>query len=263
MSTRNIQMRRIVKESLDRQVTAKDLIGASVYDSAGEKIGDIADIGMHGLLSQEAAQAYRSAHTEDEISTTPGATSSTYSRADQTEMAARSERSDLERQSDKLKNEAEKASKDWSSKMGMGSDATVFISVGGLWGIGDDIVAVPANSLSYDSAEEQFTLSASKSQVVALAEQDPSELNDDFSWNDEESQDYSAKQSFDEDISSIREAFASDSALESENYITITTRDDKIVLEGQVSSDSAKERAEQLAEDHTDMDVKNSLKVKK
>ena len=259
-SNDSVEMHRVVKESLERQITAKDLIGASVYDGAGEKIGDIADISMSSLLPSDAAQAFRAAKTDDDATlNSAGSLAADGTYASGTDRAAtRAARDDMK------KSKSEKS--DWSSKAGMGSQATVFISVGGLWGIGDDIVAVPASSLRYNQAEEHFTLAASKSEVVALAEQDPTELDENFDWNRQQWNDdseYSAKQSFDEDISDIRDAIQSDAALSAENSITISTKDNKLVLEGTVSSDSAKQRAETIAKEHSDMDVKNSIKVKK
>lgn len=49
---------RISSDSLKIRLTAKDLIGAAVYDLAGEKIGDIADIDLEGTVPATLASSY-------------------------------------------------------------------------------------------------------------------------------------------------------------------------------------------------------------
>lgn len=232
-SSGNIQ--RINKDSLQRQVTANDIIGASVVDEQGEKIGDITDISIRGLVSESTAAGIKQ------------------SEVDSDEPINQDEESASSRMGDMM------------SRMtgGSGSQATAFISVGGLFGVGDDIVGVPLEDLRYDQQQDNFVLSTPKDEVVALAEQEAQDYEEAYSdWGGSDS-DYSAKQEFDSEAGQIRQAIREDTDLRLDPGIMVSAEDDEIVLEGVVSSEESKQRAEEIAKQHTDKDVKNSLKVKK
>ncbi|MDQ8181082.1 PRC-barrel domain-containing protein [Pelagicoccus sp. SDUM812005] len=231
------RMHRVTQDSLDRQVTAKDLIGASVYDNAGEKIGDIADIGISGLPSSLNKGHMDKDRKENKGTHLPDANSQ-WGELDQSMQSQSSMRS--------------------QSMQGQGR-VTAFISVGGLFGIGDDIVAVPANELSWDARKERFTLASTKSQVVALAEQEPI----DFDSADDSQGYYSAKQSFDDDVTLVRGALISGDNATDLASVTVEKKDDRIVLKGTVKSEEAKKRAAELAEENSDLQIENSIKVRK
>ncbi|MDQ8186219.1 BON domain-containing protein [Pelagicoccus sp. SDUM812002] len=224
-----MDIRRVTQDSLDRQTTAKDLIGASVYDSSGEKIGDVADISIAGLTLGKS-------HSDSDLM------------GSDNDMESKQSSSQYGQNKD-MKDSQNAMSAQWGQR----GQATAFISVGGVFGIGDDIVAVPANSLTWDAAEERYTLAASKQQIVALAEQDPIDMEDDNT--------YSAKQSFDDDTSMIRNAFQSDKNKKDLSGIMVEKEDNRIVLRGTVRSEDAKEHAADLAEQHSDLKIVNSINV--
>lgn len=257
-SSNSVQMHRVTQESLDRQITAKDLIGASVYDSAGEQIGNIADISVKKLVSKDTAKSYGQSNRDNDNSWDADNDSSLS--ADRNQRNSQSADNNRGLSADQNKRSSLSDRNSMGSMMGnlSGSQATAFISVGGLWGIGDDIVAVPVNSLSYDESEKRFTLNASKEAVVALAEERPTDFSEDY--NDAT---YSAKQEFDEEVNEIRDAIRQDKDLMAHRGIMVSSESDQIVLYGNVTSEDAKERAEELAEKHTDKDIKNSITVKK
>ncbi|MDQ8204017.1 PRC-barrel domain-containing protein [Pelagicoccus sp. SDUM812003] len=213
------KMKRVTQESLDQQFTAQDLIGKSIYDSQGEKIGSVTDFSLPSHASFQKMQ-------------------------------------NSQQHSDKSQKD------DWTQHLpSLGEETTVFISVGGLLGVGDDIVAVPASAISFDSLEERFTLPTSKEQVVALAEQEPYDENlaDNSEYSDSR---YSAKQSFDSDIDAIRQAFNQSQSEDNElANLSLETDGDKLILSGQVSSATTKRRAESIAREHTDMSIENSIRV--
>lgn len=245
------QLQRVTEESVDRQFTASDFIGKAVYDQQGEKIGNIDDIS----LQQSVAKRFKEA--------APGAESgSTYS----AEVRIDEDEKEMELDTDKRRSQQQR-----QGRMSSGGETTVFISVGGLFGIGDDIVAAPASSLSYDQENDRFTMSQSKDQVVALAEQEATEYQSDDDritisgseeWEEESTM--SARQQFSGDVSQIRDALRSDTELSVHaSGIIVTTEDNKVHLRGAVESKEQKQRAEEIVKQNTDMDVKNSITVKK
>lgn len=233
----NIQ--RTSQESLDRQATAKDLIGSSVYDQAGEKIGDIADISLKHSLSSELVSGIMSKNAEG----------GSWSGLSDTQRAQSSSKKDSMRDSVKSLGSAARG------------DLIVFLSVGGLFGIGDDLVSIPASSLTYDAAQDRFTLAASKEEVVQIAQAD---TEDDYAagYSSGDEGDFSASQQWNDDAYSVRQALLDDSQLGTEAaMITVTSEGDKLVLRGTVSSDDHKDRAEEVAENATELDIDNSIEV--
>ncbi len=53
-------LQRVTKDSLDSQLTAKDLIGKDVYDNAGKKVGSIDDVVLSSAASSHLATAFSS-----------------------------------------------------------------------------------------------------------------------------------------------------------------------------------------------------------
>ena len=257
------QIQRITQESLEQKVTAKDLIGSTVYDQNGDNIGDIADVSVKRLVPNKLTKALRQNQE--------GMASTNSDWMTDNDQGQDSEQGEGWGESKKDKMQS-------SMKGMMGSGATVFISVGGLFGIGDDIVAVPASKLSYNEEEDRFTINASKDQIVALAEQEAveydSEQEDFAAWEQNEQEDFSARQEFDSDsqqsgtqseqgVNKVREALRNDSQLEDNTGIMVSTEQDQIVLRGVVSSEDAKNRAEEIAKKNSDKDVKNEIRVQK
>lgn len=156
-SANTADFQRVSKDAIDNQVTAKDVIGQAVYGSDGEKLGDISDLTVSSefqaaRMAQAATRADRDTLGADR---TPG--TGTGATADTGIGAAEREAGDA-----------------WSaakSMVGM-EEPHAIISVGGVLGVGDDLVAVPLSALEYDSAEERYTLNVQKSEFVSIAERD-------------------------------------------------------------------------------------------
>lgn len=224
--TSELEMHRVTQESLDSQLTAKDLIGAAVHDSSGERLGTVADIGLSSLSGDLKKQHRDQMKSEDK------------------DYASK----------DSMKKDSKKDSWSKTDKMGHSSEVTAYISVGGLFGIGDDIVAVPASKISWNESEEQYTLNVSKDQFVALAEQDTMDAAEDEM--------YSAKQSFEQDADMVRNAFQSGATQMDFSRVQVETKDDQIVLSGTVKDEETKKQAETLAGQHSEMDIENKIKVR-
>lgn len=240
---------RISEDRVDNLTTAKDLIGSSVYDSAGEKIGDISDISFgRNLMSTAMPMSDKSKDwsAKDKMSKEKNY-------EDTGAMSNNSSHRDVD---------------------GNRPESIVFISVGGLFGIGDDLVQVSASQLRYDTKSEHYILNGvTKDQVAKIADQDESEFNEDNyyadSWYDsrgmKSSSDWGdktdtnrAKRDFNSDASLVKESF---SGMKDFSSVTVSKSGDKIVLSGSVSSKSLRNKAEKLAKESTDLSVENNIRV--
>lgn len=225
----SMQIRRVTQDSVDQRFTANDLIGASLYDSSGETIGNIADISISGLdLGKKLGHSKKM--------------------------------KSMDKQSKNSWESKDKKSEDWSQDSSSRSpgQVTAFLSVGGLFGIGDDIVAVPVEQISWDSSEERFTLSTSKTEIVALAEQDPVDFEDET-----DNVYYSSKQTFDDDAISVRHALQAEENQKELAGVMVEENDETIVLRGVVRSEDAKELAAKIARENSGREIENSIEVKK
>jgi osmotically-inducible protein OsmY len=205
---------RVTKDSVENRITAKDLIGAGVYDRTGEKIGDIADIDLQASLPQE-------------LSTSQNA------------------------------RENDRSAGAWvKDKM---DSSTIFISVGGLWGIGDDLVSVPTSQLRYNAVEERYELSASKADVVALAEQDANE----FSADRRMSETAVGKQSFADEATRVKKALQSDPMTSAfAQNITVTSDGESLQIHGTVANKDQQKKLLDAARRATSVDIDDKLKVR-
>lgn len=205
-------MQRVSKDQLQKSFTAQDLIGKEIKDIKGETIGSVSDVSLPELAYIQSAWP---------------------------EENGASSLSDLPA-SDSLA-DAEAPAK----------ETMVYISVGGLLGIGDDIVAVPAKRISFDHSEKQYFISADKQDVVALAKDEPAASQTL----------YSAKQTFVSDVEAVRSAFKDIEKQAGLENLTIEETDGSIVLSGNVDSESSKRIAEKVARNETDMEIQNNISV--
>ncbi len=244
------QISRVTKSSVKDQFTAKDLIGAEVYDPAGEKIGDITDIALQGALPEQLASSFNATENESSKDST-----SSYNSGNETPAASSSSSSSsmgAGHMSDSHMNMASNENQ---------NQTTVFISVGGLWGIGDDYVSVPASQLSYNSAEKRFELSASKADVVALAEQKSSAG---YAAGTSSSSTTAGKQSFSDAATQIQNALESNPETSSFAYkVSVTTNGDEIELHGTVDNEQQHQKILDAARKATSKDVEDKLDVRK
>jgi rRNA processing protein Gar1 len=266
---------RVSEDRVDSLTTATDLIGASVYDRDGEKVGTIKDVSF-GRNVLSGLSMKNDSWKSDKDSKQSQSMSSTKKDRDEDSYASK----------DSMKD----SKKDWNasddrSKMSMNDHAmsgrpesVVFISVGGILGIGDDLVQVPASQIGYDSSKKRFVLEGhSVSEVTNIAEADSSREFDDSNYytdtwsganaygtypNTSGSMTARAKRDFGNDESMIREAFKKDSKFSSlSNSIMINQKDDEVVLTGTVKTREEKKRAEELAKQETSLNVVNKIKV--
>lgn len=300
-STREVS--RIAEDRVDELTTASDLIGASVYDRNGDKVGDIKDVSFgRNVMASMSMNKTNKTDAKSSKKSDSWSTSSSQNDGEQSdEMVTESKQRSIpesyanqNRGSDSDSNwsNSDKEGKSWSDKdkksKGMHSDsmmssrpeAVVFISVGGIFGMGDDLVQVPASKISYDSSEERFVLQGhSVDEVAEIAEADEKNFNEDDyytdNWNNTSATGYGmydvpysentarGMRDFGSDKEMIRSAFDNDNTLSSHSdSIEINEKDGEIVLTGKVKSTEAKQRAEELAKRETTLDVTNKIKVK-
>lgn len=142
------EVTRVSKDYLDQISTAKNILGSSVYDRAGEKIGDVKDISLgYKLQSVAGSQG-------DDKSGKPSSKNAI----------------------DRNKDPEDSNSRYTANENAKNSPETyVFISVGGLMGIGDDVVRVPISSLTRSAEDKNHLVlqGYSKENIVAIAEQEP------------------------------------------------------------------------------------------
>lgn len=127
---------RVDDEALTQDLTANDFIGQTVVDRNGDKVGDIADIGLGAgfFLSQTS------------VSIEPA------------------------KPSDKEASAMDRKSAEQAIGRSMHAEPTVYISVGGVMGVGDDHVRVPASALNWNTTDKCFQLNVEKASIEALAE---------------------------------------------------------------------------------------------
>lgn len=223
---------RVSKESIEHRLTAKDLIGASVYDPAGEKIGDIADVDLHAAVPEDLAKTFETARASEAAGSTYGAEP----------MAGAGEQSTMSEAGRRLRGMASALK---------GEEPTVFISVGGLWGVGDDVVSVPVSQLKYNAAEERFELSASKADIVALAGQE------------EAGSTAAAKQQFSDDAMQVQDALASDPQTSSfAHRVTVTTDGETIELRGTLDNEQQQQQVLDAARRATSLPIEDNTDVR-
>jgi osmotically-inducible protein OsmY len=231
---------RVAKEEVKSRFTAKDLIGAAVYDTAGDRIGEIADIDLKGALPATLASSFAAGHAADDASRR-----NTMSGAKSDDAASRPARST---------NPAAGA--------GEMSPSTIYVSVGGLLGIGDDFVSVPASQLSYNATEKRFELSATKADVVALAEQ--KENTNAYSAGSSPSKTSAAKQAFADEATRVQNALETDPQTSAFAFkVSVTTDGQYIELHGMIDSKEQHDKILATARRATALEVKDKIDLRK
>jgi osmotically-inducible protein OsmY len=264
-------MKRVAKDSVENRFTAKDLIGAAVYDPAGERIGDIADIDLRGAVPSSLSMAF--SHDKADKSYAKPATgtgmASTGTPATSSGTGSMSDSSARPGASSATSATGSRTASDAlgdSSRTYAGMDsplqgATVFISVGGLWGIGDDLVSAPLSMLNYNTSEDRFELASTKAQVVSLAEGE-SEIAG-YAGTSASSSTAAAKQAFGDEASRVRSALRADPQVAAfANSIQVTSKGDSLEISGTVSSEQQKQKVLDCARRATSMEIEDELDVK-
>jgi hypothetical protein len=254
-SERNIQpssshadIKRVDRDKLDSKLTAKELIGKEVVDMNGERLGSIHDIGLAQALPDE----FRAGESA-EGATGIGATQN--------------------------------------------NSIHLYVAVGGVMGLGSDIVSVPADRFGFDRENDRLTLDIPEDQFSSIA--DPDKDNSDFAATDITSGTDATTPGYasgagatswtagatatelnasNEGITGTRSDVASNSkqedvrkierALKDENdlkdiasQVVVAQSGDAILISGAVNEEAQKERVLELAREHTDMEVRDYLRV--
>lgn len=172
-STATAQFRRTSKDRVEQQFTAKDLLDKAVYDSQGERIGEIVDIDLGARFASNLSQTMNQGSRAGATGATGSSTRSSTSSTDTGASASGSVSTPAGSAGGSVGAGVSGAtgSSTMSSMAGQ-ADPGVFVSVGSVMGIGGDLVRVPIASLSYDAQEERFTLAARKAEITAIAERD-------------------------------------------------------------------------------------------
>lgn len=226
---------RVSKDHLEQITTAKSLFACSIYTATGEKIGEIIDIGLgEKLRSMELNQA--TSRTDDESST-----------IDENEPGNI------------------RAAEEYQNP-----SPYVFVSVGGLMGLGNDIIRVPLSSLSPSETEKDHLIleGYSKDRVTAIAEQEPVA----FSVNDYRYNPYHfygntrAKRVWTDsfDTTAVREALIAEDGLGADDAdrIIVGRDGENVILTGSVDTQLQKKKAGEIAQENTGMPVKNDIEVR-
>jgi hypothetical protein len=226
---------RVTKDSVKQRFTAKDLIGAAVYDTAGEKIGDISDIDLQGTVPGTLASAYNMDQMADRAdrnaqSTTPSTATDAASRlADRVDSALK--------------------------------HATVFLSIGGMLGIGDDLVSVPVSQLNYNSASDRFEVAMAKADIVALAENKADETYASDSSTPAATR--AGKQSFADEATRVKSALAADPQTSAfAQKVTVMAAGDSLEIRGIVDNKEQQKRIVDAARRATSLDIDDKIEVR-
>lgn len=146
-SLSSAEMKTITNDQLDRQVTAKNLIGTDVHGAGDKKIGSVVDIVLapgHG--KDKGSRATSDTRTSSALDPELGAVGST-ARVDGSKPAG---------------------AIDKAAGAIMAMQPSVVVSTGGMMGIGNDLVQVPLAKVSYDADAKRIRLNVTESEWNAL-----------------------------------------------------------------------------------------------
>ncbi len=164
-------IRRVSKDSIEDRKTAKHLIGKAVHGSDGKKLGDITDL----MLGDAMGVGYAGrGHTEaDRTAANPtladgrGTATSSAGTSGSTSSGARGTSQPSQPGGQEGHSGAWSAGKEMYAGSKGGIQA--IISVGGVLGVGDNLVAVPFSDLVYDSGAERYTLNINQTEFNRIA----------------------------------------------------------------------------------------------
>ena len=171
----------------------------------------------------------------------------------------------------------------------------LYVAVGGVMGLGADIVSVPADRFGFDRENDRLTLDIPEDQFSAIADQDHDRsgfaTTEITSGTDATTPGYASGAgatswtagstatemnasnegitgtrtdvaSTHEDVRKIERALQDDNDLEDvASQVVVAQSGDAILLSGAVNEESQKERIVELARENTDMEVRDYLRV--
>lgn len=234
---------RVPEDYLDQITTAKNIIDCSVYDEAGEKIGDVKDISL-GFKLHSMAGIQANDKTDG-----------------QTSKYAIGDKKDPDNIYNSIGHNA-------SGMANNNPTPYVFISVGGLMGLGDDVVRVPLRSLSRSDKDKNHLVLQrySKDKVVAIAKLDPKDFDTkDYEYDHVLSATSRSKivwaDSF--DTTNTRKALIAEDRLGATDAdrIIVGRDGENVILSGSLNTETQKKKAGDITKKNTEMPVKNQINV--
>jgi len=222
-----IAIHRVSADDLKADLTAKDFLGKSIYDPAGEKLGEILDLHLGVRLAGDTA---REMNRNDRAGTS-GTTSS------------------------------DAADRNMPRRM---EDNVAYVSVGGLLGVGDSVVTIPTAALQFDATKDRFTLNVRKADFVAIAKQ---EVPAYAAAKTEPNPSYAGPTRPDtmnasDDTTQVKMALQKDTtAGKLASRITVSESNGSIILTGTVTSQSDKDRIVTVARAATSKPVSDKITV--
>lgn len=161
-------------QTIDRQFTAKDLIGKEVYDNRDKRIGEIKDIVLDSSQFQQLASSVgsRESQTGTYGSSTVNGGSDTRSSSPGMNSSDRDSSRVSSSSSGGVGNTSAGAGatsmhtgSDYAS---MSSEPAAIISHGGLLGVGNNLIRVPLSQLNFDQNSRHLTVNVSEQQLSSL-----------------------------------------------------------------------------------------------
>lgn len=154
---------------VDRQFTAKQLIGKDVYDNRGKKIGEVKDVILDSTGAQQLASALTSrvaTRAPESSSTASGAgtTGSTGSAA----STRSSDTADSGMSGATGSGSAIARSSGLASFPGTTTGPAAIVSFGGFMGVGNNLLQVPLSQLRYDAGRDHLTLNVTETELSNL-----------------------------------------------------------------------------------------------
>lgn len=172
-------IRRVSENAIERQFTAKALIGKDVYDNSNKKVGEVRDVVLDSSRSPQLASALsmRSGSRSSGMRATSDASVNAAGAAGastQTGSASTSEPTVSGAIASSAERMASSAADLAAFGAGSSSEPAAIVSYGGFMGAGGTLFRVPLSQLRYDSSNDRIALNVSDSELASLKNSDTS-----------------------------------------------------------------------------------------
>jgi hypothetical protein len=168
------QIRRIERGDLDNKPTANNLTGKNVVGSDGERVGTVHDIGLSSVLPsdlqnvQDQGMFGRNRDDQRTATGTAQTTGTTRAGGDTTGTT----RTAQARVGDQTYSATMQT--DGQDQFGLGlqqeNEVTIYVSVGGVLGLGANIVGIPASQFTYDTENDELRLNQPSAEIERIAD---------------------------------------------------------------------------------------------
>ena len=177
-SSAKASIRRLNEDTVERQFTAKDLIGKEVYDSAGKRIGEVKDILIASSANPQLASglSHHGNVASTDASTRSGTTGTTRTASGSVGGVGASGSVTTSESGVGVSgtlggtSSAGATSSHAQSMMGSMSENAVVVSYGGFLGAGNSMLRIPFNQLNYDASNRRITVNIAESELTSLPE---------------------------------------------------------------------------------------------